>query len=91
MDTASQNQQITCNINTQHNEDNEAEIDLDSEDDDLGSADHKQDKGWHDALDEDEDDEDEDAEMDNDTSNNESNDEDGDDNDDDKSLNSQLQ
>jgi hypothetical protein len=71
------------------NEDNEAEIDLGSDGDDLGSAAHKQDEGWHDALDEDEDAGDEDAEMNNYTSDDESNDEDDNDDDDDESSISQ--
>jgi hypothetical protein len=82
-------------MNTEKNEDNEAEINLGSEDNDLGLADHKQDEGWHNTLDEDKDNEDKDAEMDNDTSDNESNNndnnnnDDDDDNDDNKSSDSQ--
>jgi hypothetical protein len=82
-------------MNTEKNEDKEAEIDLGSEDDNLGLAAHKQDEGWHNALDEDKDNEDKDAEMDNDTSDDESknnddnNDDDNDNNDDDESSDSQ--
>jgi hypothetical protein len=83
-----QSQKRTDNMNMEKNADDKADIDLGSQDDELGSAGYKQDEGWHYALDED-DVEDEDVEMDNDTSDGESNDEDGDDDDDDDSQSSE--
>jgi hypothetical protein len=80
------NQQITYDITNGNNEDNETEIDLGSDDNDLGSAAQKQDEGWHNAIDEDED-----AEMNNYTSDDGSNYEDDDDDDDDESSNSQSE